>query len=129
MWTAKKVNPRIEGLVYRVNVEFYKDGVLDHMERYETTQSQPENWPAELVKRRIQHLEELETFQVTAGDITLPADPVVDTAKEDWLADYSLASRAKMLVDLGVIPANNAKYVALLARLKTNFRPEYIGLI
>lgn len=131
VWTARKTNPRTEGLQFKVDVEYLADGILDHTETYITTQGQPANWPADTVKRHIQSLIELETLPstITAGAITLPADPVIDAAKDAWLADYSLASRAATLVDLGVIPANNVKYVALLARLKTNFKPEYIGLI
>lgn len=131
MWTARKVNPRTEGRLFKVDVEYLKDGVLDHTERYETSQGQPDNWPADAVKRHIQSLNELVELpaKITGGDVTLPADPVIDAAAEAWHADYSLASRAKVLVDLGVINADNVKYVALLARLKANFKAEYIGLV
>lgn len=69
------------------------------------------------------------TAKISAGDVAVPSDAVIDVAAEAWHADYALAKGVKSLVDLGVIPANNAKYVALLARLKTHFRAEYIGLV
>lgn len=72
-WTAEKVNPRIEGNVFIVDVELYKDGKLIETERYETTQPQDQDWPGELVKRRITNLEgvkELPT-KIEAGSIDL----------------------------------------------------------
>lgn len=67
---------------------------------------------------------------VVTGKIdTTIVPPVIDAAAVAWRADYQTAQQAKLLVDLGVIPANNAKYVALLAKLKTNFLPAYINLV
>jgi hypothetical protein len=131
MWTARKVNPRKEGDLFKVDVEIRNDGEVVKIETFETSQSQPANWPAEGAKRLIENLKAVPQMvgKVEEGDIEIPADPVIDTAAQAWLEDHAKAMRAKSLVDLGVIPANNAKYAALLARLKTNFRAEYIGLI
>lgn len=130
-WTAEKRNPRSDGLIFMVDVAYLKDGVENHIQTYETNQDQAADWPADLVNQHIKGLQALETLpaKITTGTVTLPADPVVDAAAQAWQSDYALASRAKILVDLGVIPANNAKYTALLTRLKNNFKPEYIGLI
>lgn len=131
IWSAKVVNPRKEGDLFKVDVEIYKDGALVKTETFETSQEQPAGWPRDGVKRLIENLQGVENMpgKVTAGDLALPADPVIDAAADAWLKDFSLARSAKELVDLGVIPANNAKYTALLNRLKTNFKPEYIGLV
>lgn len=131
VWTAEKRNTRLDGQVFKVDVAYLKDGVEDHIVTYETTQDQAADWPAESVKRHISDLQGLAALpgKITTGAVTLPADPVVDAAASAWMADFGLAQRAKSLVDLGIIPANNAKYTALLTRLKTNFKPEYIGLI
>lgn len=130
-WTHEVLNPRTEGELFKVDVTIYRDGSPVKTQTFETNQDQGPDWPADGIKRLIQSLQALETLpgKITAGIRTLPADPVVDAAKNAWLADYELATRAKMLVDLNVIASNNAKYTALLARLKTNFKPEYIGLI
>jgi hypothetical protein len=130
-WTAKKVNPREVSGRFAVDVEIYKNGDLVKTETFETTQDQPSDWPAEGVKQIIRSLRDVPALpaKITEGDVVLPGDRVVDAAAVAWQTDHALARTAKELVDLGVIPANNAKYVALLARLKTNFRAEYIGLI
>jgi predicted NBD/HSP70 family sugar kinase len=134
IWTAKKVNPRIEGELFVVDVEIYKDGVLVKTERFDTAQDQPAEWPRDGIKRLIQRLQAVPELpsKILTGDVTIPADPVPtadEIARDAWLKDFALAQRAKQLVDLNVIAANNARYVALLASLRTNFRPEYIGLI
>lgn len=131
VFTAKRVNPRIENERFVVDVEVYKDGVLVKTERFETTQDQPAGWPGDGIKRLIQNLQDVPNLpaKISAGDVVIPPDVVIDAAVEAWQADYSLASRVKTLVELGVIRADNAKYVALLARLKTNFKAEYIGLV
>ena len=134
IWTAKKVNPRIEGELFAVDVEIYKDGVLVKTERFDTAQDQPAEWPSDGIKRLIQRLQAVPDLpsKILTGDVTLPPDNVPtaeEIARDAWLKDFALAQRAKQLVDLNVIAANNARYVALLARLKANFQPEYIGLI
>ena len=131
IYTAKKVNPRTENGLFKIDVEIYADGVLVKTETFETSQDQPADWPADGVKRLIQSLQAVPTLpgKITTGDVTLPADPIVDVAANAWLADYALYQRVKPLVDAGVIAANNTKYTALLTRLKNNFQPAYVGLV
>lgn len=72
-WSAKKVNPRIEGKLFVVDVEIFEDGKLIERERFETSQPQDDDWPTELVKRRIEDriaVKELPS-KITAGEIDL----------------------------------------------------------
>lgn len=82
------------------------------------------------VKRHIRDLEGVEGLmeKISTGEIVLPADPVVDSEAVAWNADYALASRVKHLVDLGVIEKDDAKYAELIARLRANYKPEFVGL-
>lgn len=72
-FTALKVNPRQEGHLFVVDVEIYKNGKLIDTERFETSQPQADDWPAELVKRRIERREGLKEMstKITAGEIDL----------------------------------------------------------
>jgi hypothetical protein len=72
-FTAFKVNPRQEGKLFVVDVEIYQDGKLIETERYETSQPQGDDWPAELVKRRIENREGVKEMpsKITAGEIDL----------------------------------------------------------
>ena len=131
VWTAEKVNPRIEGNSFVVDVEIYKDDVLVKTERFTTSQDQPSDWPSDGVKRLIRSLQDVPTLldKITAGDMTLPADTVIDVAEREWMNDFHRAEKAKILVDAGVIQANNAKYTALLTRLRNNFLPAYFDIL
>lgn len=72
-YTAKKVNPRLEGKVFVVEVEIFENGKLVERERFETSQPQDDDWPAELVKRRIEAREGVKEMpaKIVAGEIDL----------------------------------------------------------
>lgn len=72
-YTAFKINPRYKGDLFVVDVETYEDGKLLWMDRYETTQLQDPDWPAALVKRKIENREGVKEMpnKITAGEIDL----------------------------------------------------------
>ena len=80
MYEAFKVNPRQEGKLFVVDVEIYENGKLIETERYETSQPQSDDWPAELVKRRIEHREGVKEMpsKIVAGEIDLSGMSIVD---------------------------------------------------
>lgn len=130
-WTFKNVNPRMDGDRFAVDVEFYRDGVLKLTETFETTQDQPDHWPAELAQAMVQRKEGVTALaaRITAGDIVLPAAPIVDAAQAAWFRDLSKLERATIVLNAGAIQPTNPKYVALQARVRTNFKPEYFDLL
>lgn len=64
---------------------------------------------------------------VDVSDASSPAPAQVE--QEAWLTDFGRLQRAQKLVDLGVIQASNAKFQALLNKVKTGIKPEYIDII
>lgn len=128
-WTAIKVNPRVDGDLFKIDVDLFADGVPVRRETFETTQAQSEDWPAEEVKRLIERLQAVPSMAetVTEGVIVLPDDPpAADPARGNWLADLARAKQIKDLVELGVIEANDKTYTDLLEKIRREFQQEYI---
>ena len=130
VFTAKRVNPRMDGKLFKVDGEIYKDGVLVETETYETNQPQDATWPNQLIKRRIESLQGLPNLAatVTAGDVVLPPDPVVDAAAEAWNLDYSRWRKAKEVGQFRPAILSSAKFIALEKRLNDNFLAKYLDL-
>ncbi len=80
-------------------------------------------------------LDELGEVEIGASiDLSEPA--VVDTRtqaekdRDEWFVLYNRWINVKTnLVDTGVVPANNAKVVALLQKVKDGLLPAYIDLL
>lgn len=113
-----------------VTVEFRKDGAPTVTQVYRIDNFSA-RWLKDTCAAKCNALNNVEDLTaVTSGKLDTTVTPeAVDTAAVAWSQDFMLATQVKTLVDLGVIPANNPKYVALLARLKTNFLPKYINLV
>lgn len=133
VYTAKKLNPRVEGDLFKVDVEIYADGVLAKTQTFETNQTQPDTWPAEGVKRLIQSLQEVPTLptKIAAGDLAIPVDAARDAAKDAWLALDSQYWRLKQYVDDGLItsantPAAWTQWMNLKAKRTADFRPAFV---
>lgn len=130
-WTATKVNPRVDGDLFKVDVDIFKDGVRVKRETFETTQEQDADWPAAEVKRLIERLRSVPSMAETVaeGAITLPADPpAADPDRTTWFADLARAKQMQNLVELGVIDANDKTYTDLLETVRRGYQPEYIGV-
>lgn len=131
IYSAKKVNPRIEDGVFKVDVEIYENDRLVKTERFETTQEQDADWPSEGVKAIIDRLKTVPTLvgKVTAGDVVLPDAPIRDQAEIDWQNDFSVLKSAQTMISISGAFVDNPAYVALVDRVVKNFKPEYIGLV
>lgn len=136
MFTAKVKSKSLEFGVLTVYVEFTdgKDTVV------EWCKPQDEDGLKYWVKSRLEQM----NASVRINDALQPNDvievveekaPVVVedpavTARNEWLSHYRLWTRVKAtLIDTGVITASNPKAAALLAKVKTDLKPEYIDFI
>jgi hypothetical protein len=130
-YTAKKLNPRVEGNQFLVDIEIYRDGALILPWQLRFTQRPTEQEIAYLVKGRIDTLKDVQdgTGTITEGDVAIPADPapaVVDTAFQDWTRDYLRFTRLAPMVQHGIILETNTKWVNVKTRLRNNLKPEYL---
>ena len=91
------------------------------------------------IKRKIKgYITQLEAGQtnadtITVGDLDLSAvdlsKPQAEVDKSEWFMNWEKLQLAKILVDHGVFPETNKKYTDLQAKVKTDFKPEYIDLV
>lgn len=102
----------------------------------ETVIPQDETGLRHWVKARLTSLNsiaELDTKYAVDAVIDL-VEPVVEKTQaqidqDAWLVNYSRLTEVQKLIDLGIIPTDNLKVVALRNKLKTDFKPAYLGLI
>lgn len=103
-------------------------------EKFETNQPQPEEWLGEQIDRKLGFLNEL---KVKADTIEIATkfeakEKVVSedkSAQTEFIDDVNKLRSMKRFIDLGVIEENDESYVALQAKIKSNFKSEYIGLV
>jgi hypothetical protein len=129
VYTANYNTPFIENDLFTVDVDILTDGVKTETVRYQTPVVKAAPWPADEVKALIQRKQDLPTMlsRITAGPVTLPADPVQPTAaKKAWDLDLMRFRRANDAVNAGAITATNTGFVALKTRLKNNYLAGYL---
>lgn len=135
VWTQRITQVEKQPKALRIWYEILRDGVGVEADVLETRQfhADPQLWVAQWLKARIEVLQALEAMpEPTIGDVTLPPDPVLPTeptaAERAWQADFQKLKNIWPLVDAGIIPANNAKWVALKTRLANNFNSAYLRM-
>lgn len=116
-----------DGMV-SVTVEFRKDGETTLTDKFRVDRFSVE-WLKNFVREKVASLNS-PVESVTAGKIdTAVPPPPAETPADLWRRDFARFQQAYALVQAEVIPATNAKFVALKKRLKDNFLPEYIDLV
>jgi hypothetical protein len=89
------------------------------------------SWLDRQIKREVEIFENSKSFVTTikTGVYTLTPDPVSDSAEKiQYRANLRTYEQMKRAVDLGIINANNAQFVALGNTLKANFDPSFVDL-
>ena len=118
-WTAQITNKRRQDDVYYVKVE-YADGINTHTETYKSRNPSAE-WIPDTAAHKIKQLEELYAYDVSVGSVTPSVLPAVDLNQQLFQRRARMLPTIKCLIDMGVVPADNAKVVQLTNWLKANF--------
>ena len=118
-WTAKITDKRIDNGVASVTLEF-TDGVRKVTETYRSTSPNTE-WIPLTAKNRISQLAVAYAYDVSVGDVTLPPDEQVDPNVDLFRSRCRLLEIVKIMIDLGVVKADNTKVLQLVNWLKNNF--------
>lgn len=109
-------------------VEYRKDGEETLKDEMRIDRFSVE-WLKNFVREKVATLNHVpESVEAGKIDTTVPAPPA-ETPAQIWRRDFGRYQQANALVGAGVIPANNAKFLALKTRLKDNFLPEYIDFV
>ena len=118
-----------------VTVKFNDEAIDENIvETFSTNQDQPAEWLEEQIDRKLNFLnklkESVETIEVSAEFEAKSKESSPDKeAQAEFIADVEKLRSMKRFVDLGVLESDNADYLALQAKIKSNFKTEYIGLI
>lgn len=118
-WTASIISKNFTNGFYNVVVR-YTDGVRNIDETYKA-QVPKATWIPDQVRSRISQLDIAGVFDVAVGPVT-PSDlPITDTNMLLFGQRIKMLEVAKMLIDLGVLRADNPKVIALEEWIKNNF--------
>lgn len=118
-WTASVTSKDFIGGFYVVNIR-YTDGTRNVDETYKA-QVPKDTWIPNQVRSRLSQLETASAFDIPLGPVTPSAPITTDENMKLFGQRIKILEVAKILVDLGVIQANNAKLVALGNWVKNNF--------
>ena len=135
MYKATIIDKQFIKGVLSVTVKFNDEDIDENIvEIFSTTQDQPAEWLEEQIDRKLNFLnklkESVETIEV-ATEFQAKAKEVSEdkTAQTEFIDDVNKLRSMKRFIDIGIIEANDESYVALQAKIKNNFKSEYIGLI
>ena len=117
-WTAQVTNKQRQDDVFFVTVE-YTNGTYTQTETYKS-RNPSEDWIPNTVTNRIPQLEASYGFDVALGTVT-PIPDTTDPNLNVFLNRVRLLPSIKVMIDLGVIQADNPKVVQLVNWIKTNF--------
>ena len=125
-WTAEVTVKQVVNDVYHVTVE-YTDGTYTHTETYKSRQPTAD-WIPDTAAHKIKQLEELYAYDVSVGSVTPSVLPAVDLNQQLFQRRARMLPTIKCLIDMGVVPADNAKVVQLTNWLKDNFAAYFESL-
>ena len=125
MYQADIVGKTMNNGRLRVEVSFF-DGKDSFTDTFETVQNQDDTWIGEQIKRRIKHLNSLDSLK---ENIAIGSFQEVSATKTD--AEIYQEKRAIYLnfmneARMGVIPYDRPAIVELKEWLKNNFQDEYL---
>lgn len=118
-----------------VTVKFNDEQIDENIvETFSTNQDQPAEWLEEQIDRKLNFLnklkESVETIEVSAEFQAKAKEVSPDKeAQSEFITDVEKLRSMKRFIDLGVIESNDESYLALQAKIKSNFKTEYIGLV
>lgn len=133
-YAAEVTNKTITSGLLQVQVCFRSEDGSDIVnDCFETRSVQDAKWLQNNIDRKCKELEGLSSFidTITIGEVVVveetPVTPVL-TAKEEYKSDLAKFNKLVGILRQGFIEQDNAEFVALQAKLKTNFSPDYIDL-
>ena len=121
-WTAEVTGKHIVDNVYHVTVQ-YTDGANTVSETYKARQPSAA-WIPDTVANRIPQLEAFYSFDVSIGPVT-PTPDTTDPNLSVFMNRVRLLPSIQVMIDLGVIQADNAKVVQLVNWIKANFNTYF----
>lgn len=134
MYTAKIHDKSFDAGVLRVQVEF-TDGTTS---LFESCIPQDEGGLKYWIKGRLDQLNFASTSDVkyaVGSTVDLSETPVVQKTqaeinRDNWVLLYQRWLRVKTgLIDTGILTGNEAKVVALKAKVQSDFLPAYVDII
>jgi hypothetical protein len=117
-WTAAVTSKSFVNGFYVVNVR-YTDGMRNIDETYRA-QVPKATWIPDQVRSRLAQIETASAFDITIGPV-IPSTSTFDPNLGLFGQRVKMLEVAKILIDLGVIQASNAKVVALATWIRSNF--------
>jgi len=132
MYTATLKNKEEVNEGIRVTVEF-SNGTKTLTE---TVIPQDETGFRHWVKSRLASLNSIEEID-TKYEVDTPVDVTEETvqptveelAQREWFRDFGRMQQVQKLIDLGIIPSDHAKVVALRDKLQANLKASYIDAL
>lgn len=134
MWTATVDKINRAGVDIRIDVT-YTDGTAVIKETLAATSPQILK---QTVINRVRQLEQGDSFLQTEKPgpvdttipppVTPPAPTADELARQSYAQDLRKMVALKNMVNLGVLTGSEAVYTNLLAKLKSNLKPEYWDL-
>lgn len=132
MWQAEIVKKIIVDGVLHVGV-VYKEGETQFRETYSVTAVPSEDWPMDIIRNRLDDLNQIvpKEESLKLGKVTLKpvVDPVVsspDPAKSEWFDKRRELARKHELVAEGVFTAEELELENLKQEVKDGYKPEYL---
>ena len=124
-WTVSVANKRIESGVLKFELVYSEDGVEKARQSHLLHQAPAAGWVEEEARRKLAQLTGVATYAANLPATVTPATepPPADPERSAFLTDLRKLEAVHRLLDLGWVPADNAKVLAfktsLLNRLQT----------
>ena len=117
-----------DGMV-KVVVEF-PNGQEVLTETFETNQTQPDSWLEEQVDKKLAHLNKMLALANSngVGQEFTEKEKAAMTLKDTYQQDLALFTQFVSAIRSGFTTESNPDFVALKAKLTTNFNSEYLDL-
>lgn len=135
MYKAEIIGKEFVRGMLSIAVRFTNEETNDEVkEKFETNQPQSEEWLGEQIDRKLGFLNEL---KVKADTIEIATkfeakEKVVSedkSAQTEFIDDVNKLRSMKRFIDLGIIPSESEAYSELLAKVKGNYKEEYLTLV
>jgi len=132
-YVAEITNKDIFDGVLVIQVRFTsEDGTKIVQDSFSTKSGQDPDWITKAIERKMKDLEGVEDLKenipIGVVDIETAVTPPIATAKQQYAKDLEDFNKMVTVLRKGFITSDNAAFVALQAKLKDNFQPEYLDL-
>ncbi len=116
-WSASVIDVDKASGFINVTVE-YTDGTESFSEVYRSSRPAP-NWIQHTVFYRIEELNIRDSTTINTGDVT-PIDPTPDIDETLFKHRVEILLLVQVMIEMGIVPANHAKVVALKSWIQNN---------